>query len=306
MTSPINFTGRVALVTGAGRGLGREYALELAARGAAVIVNDVDEISAAKVVEEISRGGERASAVVGCVESYELASRAVALAEERFGGLDIVIANAGVLRDRTLLKMPVEDLDRVLDVHMRGTAYTVHAAWPSLIRRRAARVVLTTSAAALWGNYGQANYSAAKLGIVGFMNTLKLEGEKYGVAVNTVAPLAPTPLAKNVFPAELWQSLDIADVTALVVWMCSERCNRSGEIFEVGARRIARARITVSDGVVMERGDGPERIEERMEEICAQPCGTTHPSTWDGIRHFISHLPIDPSQVSWPGRKGTG
>lgn len=305
MTCPIRFDGRVALVTGAGRGLGRQYAMDLGVRGASVIINDVDEAAAIEVMQEVRDSGGRAIAAPGSVDSYATACRAVELAEACFGGLDIVVANAGVLRDRTLLRMPIEDFDRVVDVHLRGTAYIVHAAWPHLIRRRTARVVLTTSAAGLWGNYGQSNYCAAKLGVVGFMNALKLEGEKYGVAVNTVAPLASTQPAENVFPVGLWNHLNIADVAALVVWLCSERCDRSGELFEVGAGRIARAQIHTSLGVVMERGGGPEQVGDRMQEIFAQQCGLSHRNTWDAIRQFIEHLPIDTSRMSWPQRKGT-
>lgn len=306
MPVAISFAGRVALVTGAGRGLGRRYALDLAGRAASVIVNDVDDIAAARVVEEIRDNGGNAFAAPGGVESYETARRAVLSAEERFGGLDIVVANAGMLRDRTLLKMEIGDFDAVLDVHLRGTAYTIHAAWPRLVRRPFARIVLTTSAAALWGNFGQTNYGAAKLGIVGFMNSLKIEGEKHGVAINTVAPLAPTPLAEAVFPVELFEALDIADVSALVMWLCSDRCSTSGEVFEVGARRIARARMQVANGVVMGKGDGPEQIDARMPEILAQPCDLRHPGTWDGVRYFISHLPVDPSKWSWPRSRGGG
>lgn len=303
MTCPIRFDGRVALVTGAARGLGRQYATDLGARGASVVINDVDEAAANEVVHEVRNSGGRAIAAPGSVDSYATACRAAKFAEESFGGLDIVIANAGVLRDRTLLRMPIDDFDRVLDVHLRGTAYTVHAAWPYLTRRAGARVVLTTSAAGLWGNYGQSNYSAAKLGIVGFMNSLKLEGEKYGIAINTIAPLAPTQPGENVFPAELWDHLQLADVSALVVWLCSDRCDRSGELLEVGAGRIARAQMHTSLGVVIERSREPEQIEERMKQVFAQRCDLAHQNTWDAIQQFIEHLPIDASLMSWPQRR---
>ncbi|MBW2203923.1 MAG: SDR family NAD(P)-dependent oxidoreductase, partial [Deltaproteobacteria bacterium] len=212
----IRFDDRVAIVTGAGAGLGRAYALELAQRGAKVVVNDLGGArdgtgggtsAADQVVEEIKSSGGEAVANYDSVATAEGGQAIVDSAVEAFGKVDIVINNAGILRDKTLAKMEPENWDAVMDVHLKG-AYNVSR--PAFIKMREngyGRIILTTSAAGLYGNFGQTNYSAAKMGLIGFMNTVKLEGDKHNIRVNTVAPVAATRLTEDILPPEMLEKL---------------------------------------------------------------------------------------------------
>jgi len=290
--SGIRFDGRVAVVTGAGGGLGRAYALELASRGAKVVINDLggttdgsgagSRSAADLVVEEIEALGGEAAASYDSVATPEGGRAIVDRAVEAFGRLDILINNAGILRDRTLIKMEPEDFDSVLAVHLEG-AYNVTR--PALERMKAGgygRIVMTTSAAGLFGNFGQANYSAAKLGLVGFMNTLKIEAHKYGVMVNTVAPLAATRLTAGILPPEMNARLKPEYIAPLVVFMCSENCTTSGGIYNAGAGHFSRAALVTGSGMVV--GDGksvpaPEAVAAGMPAICSLEGAREYDST---------------------------
>ncbi len=228
----IRFDGEVAIVTGGGAGLGRSYALELAKRGGKVVVNDLGgardgsgegSVSAAdRVVAEIRAFGGEAVASHDSVATVEGGEAIVRKAVETFGRVDIVINNAGILRDRSFLKMAPEDWHGVLSVHLSGAYNVTRPAFARMREQGYGRVVLTTSSAGLFGNFGQANYGAAKMGLVGLMNTLKLEGEKYGVKVNTVAPIAGTRLTEDVMPPEIFERLKPEYVTPLVLYLCCE------------------------------------------------------------------------------------
>jgi NAD(P)-dependent dehydrogenase (short-subunit alcohol dehydrogenase family)/acyl dehydratase/putative sterol carrier protein len=277
----IRFDGRVAIVTGGGGGLGRVYALELARRGAKVVVNDVGGEAdgrgssrgpADRVVREIEEEGGEAIASYESVTSPEGGERIVGAALEKWGRVDILINNAGILRDRTMGKMTEEMWVGVREVHLDGAWHVTGPAYREMRERGYGRIVLTTSAAGLYGNYGQANYGAAKMGLVGLMNTLKLEGEKHGVKVNTVAPIAVTRLTEGLVPEEMRGRLRPEAVAPLVIYLCSEQCAESGLILNAGMGHFSRVAIVEGPGVTI--GDGttevtPEEIHRNWGAIQA-------------------------------------
>jgi NAD(P)-dependent dehydrogenase (short-subunit alcohol dehydrogenase family)/uncharacterized OB-fold protein/putative sterol carrier protein len=268
----IRFDGRVAVVTGAGAGLGRVYALELARRGAKVVVNDLGgardgtgEGSASpadQVVEEIRELGGEAVASYDSVATPEGGRALVESALKAFGSVDIVVNNAGILRDKTLVKMDPENWDAVMDVHLKGAYNVTRPAFVKMREQGYGRIILTSSAAGLYGNFGQTNYSAAKVGLVGFMNTLKLEGEKHNIRANTVAPVAATRLTEDILPPDMLEKLKPEFVAPLVLYLCSEKCEESGLIFNAGMGYFNRAGIATGAGAVVGDGTRPPTLEE--------------------------------------------
>jgi NAD(P)-dependent dehydrogenase (short-subunit alcohol dehydrogenase family)/acyl dehydratase/putative sterol carrier protein len=261
----IRFDDQVAVVTGAGGGLGRLYALELARRGARVVVNDLGGARdgtgssarpADNVVREITVAGGTAIANYDSVATTEGGQRIVQSALDHFGRLDILINNAGILRDKSFAKMEPDMWQAVLDVHLHGAFNVTQPAFQVMRQQGYGRIVLTTSAAGLFGNFGQANYGAAKLGLVGLMNTLKLEGAKYNIKVNTVAPLATTRLTEDVLPPDLAGKLRPEFVAPLVLYLCSELCTDAGLILNAGMGNYSRAAIASAPGVML--GDGEQ------------------------------------------------
>ncbi len=261
----IRFDGRVAIVTGAGGGLGRAYALELGKRGAKVVVNDLgggkdgsggSRSAADSVVEEIQALGGEAVASYDSVSTAEGGEAIVEKAVKAFGRVDIVINNAGILRDRTFAKMDGESWDAVMGVHLKGAYHVTRPAFVKMREQGYGRVVLTSSAAGLYGNFGQTNYSAAKMGLVGMMNTLKLEGEKHDIKVNTVVPIAGTRLTEGVLPPEVFERLKPEFVAPLVLYLCSEQCPVTGGIYNAGMGFFNRAAVVTGPGTVI--GDGEE------------------------------------------------
>lgn len=250
----IRFDERVAIVTGAGSGLGRAYALELAKRGCKVVVNDLggaidgtggSKSAADAVAEEIRAAGGVAVPSYDSVATSEGGASIVNTALEHFRKVDILINNAGIIRDRSFTRMDWEDWDAMMRVHLYGAYNVTRPAFVAMRTGNYGRIIMTTSAAGLFGNFGQTNYGAAKLGVVGLMNTLKLEGDKYNIKVNTVAPLAATRLSEKVMPPGLSETLKAEYVVPLVVYLCSEQCQPSGDIFNAGAGRYSRVAIVV-------------------------------------------------------------
>ena len=275
----IRFDDRVAVITGAGNGLGRSYAMYLASRGARVVVNDLggqadgsgqSTAPAQMVVDEIKAAGGEAVASFDDVSQFEGAGNLIRQAQDHFGAPDILICNAGILRDKSFAGMAMEDFEAVLRVHLLGTVYVTRAAWPLMKARGYGRIVFTTSVSGLYGNFGQANYSAAKLGIVGLMNSLKLEGEKYNIRVNTIAPIAASRLGAGIFPDEAMPLLKPEYVTAAVAWLCSEQCLATGDIIAAGAGRFAKAQIVESPGICFPPNQEvtPEMVAENYAGIC--------------------------------------
>lgn len=262
--SEIGFEGHVAIVTGAGGGLGRTHALLLASRGARVVVNDLggapdgtgaDNTPAANVVKEIVDAGGEAVANYDSVATTEGGEAIVQSALDAFGTVDIVINNAGILRDKTLIKMEPADFETVVRVHLLGSAWCSRAAWPIMQKQQYGRIVMTTSAAGLYGNFGQSNYGAAKLGIVGLMNTLKHEGAKFGIRVNTVAPVAITRMTEDLpFSRMLTEALP-ERVAAGVAYLASEGCELTGQILSAGAGYFSTVQMVEGRGVHAPAGE---------------------------------------------------
>jgi NAD(P)-dependent dehydrogenase (short-subunit alcohol dehydrogenase family) len=279
--SEVKFDGRVAIVTGAGAGLGKTYAVELAKRGAKVVVNDLGgardgtggaHSAADLVVDEIKSAGGEAAPNYDSVATIEGGKNIVKTAVDNFGKVDIVINNAGILRDKTIMKMTEEEWDAVQSVHLKGTFSVTQAAWPIMRENNYGRVVFTSSGAGVYGNFGQANYGAAKMGMVGLMNVLKLEGAKYNILVNTIAPTAASRLTEDVMPPEFFEKLKPEFVTPLVIYLSSEEMKDSGMIFNCALGWFSRAVVMCADGVAL--GDGKrdiavEEIKENWGKITA-------------------------------------
>ncbi len=265
----IRFDDKVAIVTGAGGGLGRQHALELARRGAKVIVNDLGgsvdgsgggSDAANKVVEEIKAFGGEAIANGSSVTDDAGVALMVKQAMDAWGRIDILVANAGVLRDKSFAKMEIPDFEFVLGVHLLGTVKPTKAVWDIMREQNYGRIVVTTSSSGLYGNFGQSNYGAAKLGIIGFMNTLKLEGQKNNIHVNAISPVAATRMTENLgMPPEIFERLKPEYVTPGVVFLCSDEAP-TGAILTAGAGAFALARIVETEGVYL--GEGGLSVEE--------------------------------------------
>jgi NAD(P)-dependent dehydrogenase (short-subunit alcohol dehydrogenase family)/acyl dehydratase/putative sterol carrier protein len=277
----IRYDGRVAVVTGAGGGLGRIYALELAKRGAKLVINDFggardgsgdgSSSPADKVVAEIKALGGEAVANYDNVATPEGGEGIIKTALAAFSRVDILINNAGILRDKGILKMEPENWRAVMDVHLNGAYHVTKPAFQVMRDNGYGRIIMTTSAAGLYGNFGQTNYSSAKLGLVGFMNTLKQEGQKYNIKVNTVAPIAASRLTEDVLPPDLFGKLKPEFVAPIVLYLCSEACGDTGNIYNAGMGYYNRAAILTGPGTVI--GDGKK--VPAVEDIAAN---------WEKIR----------------------
>jgi NAD(P)-dependent dehydrogenase (short-subunit alcohol dehydrogenase family) len=254
----IRFDGRVAVVTGAGSGLGRAHALELARRGARVVVNDPggdvagqggDTSIAERVAAEIRGAGGQAVADTHSVGAPESAKRVIQTAIDAWGRIDILVNNAGILRDKTLAKMDMHDFDHVVRVHLGGSAYCTHAALAHMQAAGYGRIVFTTSSAGLYGNFGQANYAAAKMGLVGLMNALRQEIGKYDIRVNTVAPVAVTRMTEGLPFADLIEVATPERVSPAVIFLAAESCTLNGEIIAAGGNYFSRVQVVEGEGV---------------------------------------------------------
>ncbi len=268
----IDFQGRVAIVTGAGSGLGRSHALGLAARGASVVVNDLDQNgahfnNAMRVVEEIRAGGGTAIADPADVADFDQVSEMVARAERLWGHVDILVNNAGVLRDKTFAKMEMADFEFVLRVHLIGSANCTKAVWAGMRERNYGRIVLTSSASGIYGNFGQANYGAAKAGMIGLMNVLHLEGAKNDIRVNILAPTARTGMTEGLLSPVAAELMTPESVTPGVLFLVSEDAP-SRVILGAGAGVFAVTHIGETPGLYLDENERtPETIAARFAEI---------------------------------------
>ncbi|MCP5179326.1 MAG: SDR family oxidoreductase [Pseudomonadales bacterium] len=270
-----SFEGKTAIVTGAGGGLGRCHALELARRGCKVLVNDLggamdgtggSSEAAKKVVEEIKALGGEAIANGGSVSDEQGARSMVQDCMNAWGRVDILINNAGILRDKSFHKMDTPDFKVVLDVHLNGAAMVTREAWPIMRDQGYGRIVMTTSPSGLYGNFGQANYSAAKLGQVGLMNTLKIEGAKYNIRVNAIAPVAATRMTENLMPESALAKLGPELITPAVVYLCTEDAP-NGVIIQAQGGRFSTALIVENEGVDLGVDATVEDIAENYGKI---------------------------------------
>ena len=278
MSQDLGFDGKVAVITGAGGGLGRQHALMLAARGALVVVNDLggavdgsgsDESAAGKVVAEITEQGGEAVADTNSVATAEGGAAIIETAVEAFGKVDIVINNAGILRDKSFHNMTPDLSDAVIDVHLRGAFHVTQPAWVRMREQGYGRVVSTASAAGIFGNFGQANYGAAKLGLVGLTRVLAVEGAKYNIRANAIAPLAATRMTEDILPEEMQKALAPEAVSPLVTWLCHEDCDSTGRLYAVGGGRVAEVFLGETQGYTSV-GHSAEDLRDNWDAVTEQ------------------------------------
>jgi NAD(P)-dependent dehydrogenase (short-subunit alcohol dehydrogenase family) len=277
VSEPITFDGRVAVITGAGGGLGKTYALELARRGARVVVNDLggsvdgkgaSGSAADVVVDEIRSAGGEAVPNYDSVSTEEGGAGIIGTAVDEFGGVDIVVNNAGILRDKSFANMETAEIEAVLEVHLRGAFYVSQPAFRVMKDNGYGRLVFTSSNAGLFGNFGQANYGAAKAGLVGLANVLAIEGMKYNIKSNVIAPVARTRMTADIL-GPFAEMVDPNQVTPMVVYLCSESNEYTHEIFTAGGGRFGRIFIGTNEGWFAGQGVVPsvEELSEHLDEI---------------------------------------
>ncbi|QJQ07065.1 SDR family NAD(P)-dependent oxidoreductase [Undibacterium piscinae] len=274
----IDFKGRVAIITGAGGGLGREHALALAKRGAKILVNDLggardgsggSSTAALAVVAEIEAMGGEAIANGASVTDFAAVEAMVKQAIDTWGRVDILINNAGILRDKSFAKMELDDFKLVLDVHLMGAVNCCKAVWPVMTEQKYGRILMTTSSSGLYGNFGQSNYGTAKMALVGLMQTLSIEGAKFDIRVNSLAPTAATRMTENLFPEAMLQALKPSDVVPAMLVLTSENApNRT--ILCAGAGSFEAAHITLTQGTWIGHGD------DAAEQLAAQLASIKH------------------------------
>lgn len=272
----LDFTGRVAIVTGAGGGLGRQHALALAARGAKVVVNDLGGSvdgsggsagAAQRVVEEIRAAGGEAIANGASVTDFAAVQAMVQQAVDAWGRVDVLVSNAGILRDKSFAKMDLADFRLVLDVHLMGAVHCCKALWPVMTEQKYGRIVLTTSSSGLYGNFGQTNYGAAKMALVGFMQTLAIEGMKNDIRVNCLAPTAATRMTQSLFPPDMLERfVPEAVVPAMLVLAGEDAPTRT--TLCAGAGAFEAAHVTLTQGAYIGSGpQAPEALQARLEAV---------------------------------------
>jgi NAD(P)-dependent dehydrogenase (short-subunit alcohol dehydrogenase family) len=295
----ISFDGQVAVVTGAGNGLGRTYALDLARRGASVVVNDLGgsregsgtSTAAQTVVHEILGEGGRAVANYDSVSTPEGGAAVIQTALEAFGTVDVVINNAGILRDKSFANMPQADIDAVLDVHLRGAFHVTQPAFRIMKQKSYGRLVFTSSNAGVFGNFGQANYGAAKAGLIGLSNVLAIEGAKYGIKSNVVLPVARTRMTEELL-GSLADTLKPELITPLVVFLSSQACDVSQEVYSAVAGRYARVFTAVTKGWLAPQGRMPtaEDVLDQLVQIRDQSAFDQPSSSPDELGLLLPRL----------------
>ncbi len=272
----IDFKGRVAIVTGAGGGLGRQHALALARRGARVVLNDLGGArdgsggsagAAQQVVDEIRAAGGEAMANAASVTDFEAVQAMVQQAVDAWGRVDILVNNAGILRDKTFAKMELADFRLVLDVHLMGAVHCCKAVWPHMTAQKYGRIVMTTSSSGLYGNFGQSNYGAAKLALVGLMQTLSLEGAKNDIRVNCLAPTAATRMTEDLMPAEVLRALQPEAVVPAMLALASADAPTRTTLC-AGAGSVEAAHITMTRGVWIGLDENADvRLQQHLAEV---------------------------------------
>lgn len=282
----ISFENRVAIVTGAGNGLGRSHALALAARGAKVVVNDLGGArdgtssspeAAQKVVDEIIAAGGEAMANGASVTDFEAVKAMVDEAVSKWGRVDILVNNAGILRDKSFAKMALSDFQMVMDVHLMGAVNCTKAVWDLMREQKYGRIVFTTSSSGLYGNFGQSNYGAAKMALVGLMNTLAIEGAKQDIRVNCLSPSAATRMTEDILPPEAISLLQPSAVTPGLIWLLAEN-GPTKTILGAGAGGFEIAHVTLNQGIHIPSGDDiPEQIEANRAQLVSRE-GETVPT----------------------------
>ncbi len=294
-----NYTGQVAIITGSGGGLGRAHALAFAARGAMVVINDLGGTrdggkssedtsltAAEKVVQEITDLGGKAIINGGNVTSEDDMQAMVDQTMSAFGRIDILVNNAGILRDKTFSKMAIADFKAVMDVHLMGSVIATRAVLPVMQAQEYGRIVMTTSSSGLYGNFGQSNYGAAKLGLIGLTNTLKLELFKYGIRVNALAPVAATRMTDDLMPPQMLDLLTPESVSPAVLYLCGKEAP-AGEIITAGAGTFARAQILESEGQYLGADATPEMIAESWDKLSDMTTAKSYKQGSDQSQKFV-------------------
>jgi NAD(P)-dependent dehydrogenase (short-subunit alcohol dehydrogenase family) len=301
MADEIRFDDRVAVITGAGGGLGRAHALLLAGRGAKVVVNDLggamdgtggDATPAQKVCDEIKAIGGEAIPNYESVSEWDSAQKIIGTAIDTWGRIDILINNAGILRDKSIMKMDVVDWELIMAVHLSGTFFCTKAAFPYMRESGYGRILSTSSAAGIYGNFGQTNYGAAKMGIAGMMLSVKLEGAKYNIKANTLVPVAGTRLTATVLPPQIVEMLKPEFVSPIAAYAVSEACEASGQIFVAGAGYFSRAAIVEGPGTFFDDPAAvtPDDIAAKWSEITSLEGAAEYDSATAQTGHSLSHL----------------
>lgn len=263
----IDLTGRVAIITGAGGGLGREHALLFARRGARVVVNDLSQQAADAVADEIAAFGGEANAIAASVTDFKAVTAMVDQTVARWGKIDILVNNAGILRDKTFAKMDLADFQLIVDVHLMGSVNCTKAVWERMRAQNYGRIVMTTSSSGLYGNFGQSNYGAAKMALVGLMQTLALEGARNDIRVNCIAPTAATQMLDGLLPNEEFGLFEPGRVSPAVLVLVGEDAP-TRTILCAGAGSFETANVTLTQGIFLGDGDDtPEAIVARWPEI---------------------------------------
>ena len=296
--SELRFDDKVVIITGAGNGLGKSHALEFAKRGAKVVVNDLggsafgdgaDSAPAQVVVDEIKAAGGEA---VANFDSVEDGDKIVETAMDSFGRIDVVVNNAGILRDKSFHKMTDDDWDLIYRVHIKGSYKVAHAAWPHMREQQYGRIINTASAAGIYGNFGQANYSMAKLGLHGLTQTLAIEGQKRNIFVNSIAPIAASRLTETVMPPDMLKNLKPEYVSPLVAFLCHESNTETGGLFEVGCGWFAKLRWERTNGLGLPVDNiSAESISEGWDTVVDFSENTSHPAgTQEAMMGPMSNL----------------
>lgn len=304
----IRFDGRTAIITGGARGIGLEYAILLASRGANVVINDFggarsgeqaqldkpeDSIAyqvAKDVQEKFATGDSKILANIDTVSTEEGAKNIVNQTINKFGKVDILINNAGILRDKSFAKMTIDDWDQVQEVHLRGSFLVSHACWPVMRAQSFGRIIMTSSTSGIYGNFGQANYSAAKMGLIGLANTLAIEGGPKNIHTNVIVPMAASRLTDDIIPAELGAKLQPKYIAPMTVWLCHATCKENGLIYEAAGRWFGRHKMIRSQGKyitdLVDTDDlSLEKIESNLSEI-----GKFNKQNDQDIDSFNDHL----------------
>ena len=274
----VSYKNRVAVVTGAGSGLGRSHAKDLASRGVKVVVNDLggnvageggSSKAADEVVKAITDAGGVAVANYDSVASAEGGQNIIKTAIDNFGHVDILINNAGNVRDKSFAKMDLDNFTALMDVHLMGAVYCTKAAWPQMLENQFGRIVMTSSSAGLFGSHGHTNYASAKLSLVGFMHALIQEGSRKNVLVNAIAPMALTRMTEEVMSPKLAPLMQPEYVSAMVAFLCSDECDLSGQIVECGMGYYSKIQIVEAAGVLLGNGEvpSPDEIQENWDRI---------------------------------------
>ncbi|MGV9868000.1 SDR family NAD(P)-dependent oxidoreductase [Rhodococcus koreensis] len=282
-----NFEGSVAIVTGAGGGLGRAHAIALAAREVHVVVNDVSEMGAQGVVDEIAAAGGSAVADTADITDLTAVDSMVATTVSRWGRIDILINNAGILRDKSFAKMDLADFRKVIDVHLMGSVHCTNTVWPHMVEQGYGRILMTTSASGIYGNFGQANYGAAKSALVGLTNVLAIEGERKGIRVNALAPTAATQMTEGLIDAEAAAKLDPATISPGAIFLVSGDAP-TGVILGAGAGVFAVSKMLEGPAIHLPEGArSAEEIAARWAELNEFGNLRSHASAFEQTNHYL-------------------